>query len=680
MKVIVLKNDLESAWLFLGRKGIAQAIEVNLEAGEYCTVLEKNGDSCGVGCQILDLQTRSNRLIEKLDLKEEILTGEAFISEHKNVHDLIVEIETKLSTIEESSKPYVVALNTSSFLRKRIDQKLDALKIKRRKNRSQKSDFTALPTQEILKIEQKLTDIEQEYENTLRTSALCLNLLQKINRVSISSGVKIPIIPVESVTSLPDEKALGLLDQSVSATKSSTTNKDSIINELAPVKSTITKILEQIPKIQGALTRQLLEISDSLSMVRNAIKTNTEFGKFHFEIVSIQETLKEIDEIIKIQNQTGVCGPTAYFEAWVPKIKIEEISNELKELTKNKVIIEIEKPSDEEVAPTILKPAPRLLEAFEKLTFSLGYPRPDEINPVFIMAITFPLLFGIMFADVGQGAIILVAGLLLTLIKGRVDLKKVGEIPRYFLVASGLLIFCGISAIFFGFLFGDFFGPSGVLQPILLLTIGPFKIGGFDPLHEPLTLLRFAILIGIIILSIGLVLRVVNNIRENRFKPALISTFWLWLLLGGFSMWIYWGGISNLTLWFTDGLVMFAGLMGLPTLLIFIVSATSGGIMEGIDFSIEVLLETLDHTISFTRLAALFLTHAALNQMFLIIAGVENGIFTLQSIPILMLGTFLALSIEGLIIFVHTLRLHWIELLPEFYSGKGILFKPLKVK
>ena len=145
-------------------------------------------------------------------------------------------------------------------------------------------------------------------------------------------------------------------------------------------------------------------------------------------------------------------------------------------------------------------------------------------------------------------------------------------------------------------------------------------------------------------------------------------------------MWVYWGGISNITRWFADGTVMFLGLVVSPALLICIITATSGSIMEGIDFSIEVLIESLDHTISFSRLAALFLTHTALNYMFLIIAGVENGVFTLQSIPIILLGSILALSIEGLVIFVHCLRLHWVELLPEFYSGKGVPFKPFKVK
>lgn len=680
MKAVVLKQDIESVLLFLGRKGIAQPIEINLEAGEFCTVLEKNGDSCGIECQLLDIQNRTNRLIEKLGLKGEDLSGEAFVSENKTVRELIAEMEEKLSRIEVTSKPFIDTLNISSSLSRKMEQELYRFKIKKKKN----SPINLKPVesaQDVLQnIEQKLLDLDKTYEITLRISIRCTEMLQKINRVSAVLGVKIPKVSVESVPFPPDEKALGLLEQIVTGIKPNPANKNSIVEELMPIKATITKIMEQVPHAQEDIKKQVLEINDSLNAVKQSTKIDPELRKIHYVLVSIQETLKEVEEITKIQNQTGVCGPTVYFEAWVPKAQIEEISNELKELTKNKCILEIEEPSNGDNAPTILKPVPRIFEAFEKLTFALGYPRPDEINPVFIMAITFPLLFGIMFADVGQGAILLAAGLILTYVKGRIDLKKVGEIPRYFLVASGLLIFCGISAMFFGFLFGDFFGPSGILHPILLINLGPFKIGGFDPMHEPLSLLRFAILVGIVMLSIGLVLRVINNIREKSFKPALISTFWMWLLLGGFSMWIYWGGISNLTLWFTEGLVMFVALMGLPTLLICVVTATSGGIMEGIDFSIEVLLETLDHTISFSRLAALFLTHAALNHMFLIIAGVENGVFTLQSIPILMLGTFLALSIEGLIIFVHTLRLHWIELLPEFYSGKGILFKPLKVK
>ena len=148
---------------------------------------------------------------------------------------------------------------------------------------------------------------------------------------------------------------------------------------------------------------------------------------------------------------------------------------------------------------------------------------------------------------------------------------------------------------------------------------------------------------------------------------------------GGFILWIYWGGISNLTRWFGEGLPMFIGLIILPIITMTVITASVENIMSGIQYSIEILIESLDHTISFGRLAALSLTHSALNYMFLILGGVNHGNFTLGSIPIVLAGTILALTIEGLIIFVHTLRLHWVEWLPGFYSGKGIPFKPIKV-
>ena len=124
------------------------------------------------------------------------------------------------------------------------------------------------------------------------------------------------------------------------------------------------------------------------------------------------------------------------------------------------------------------------------------------------------------------------------------------------------------------------------------------------------------------------------------------------MLLGGFILWIYWGGISNLTKWFGEGMFMFIGLIALPLIIMTVTTATTESLMGGLQFSIEIFIESLDHTISFGRLAALSLVHSALNYMFLILGGVEHSNFTIQSIPIVLLGTILALTIEGLIIFV----------------------------
>ncbi len=177
-----------------------------------------------------------------------------------------------------------------------------------------------------------------------------------------------------------------------------------------------------------------------------------------------------------------------------------------------------------------------------------------------------------------------------------------------------------------------------------------------------------------------MILRIINHLKRREGAHAFAAFSWIWFLLGGLFMWVYWGGISQITTWFGEGLPMFLALVIGPLIIILIVMTKAENFMEGINFSIEVFIESLGHTLSFCRLAALFLTHAALSSMFLELAGVENGIFPLTSIPLIVVGTLLALSIEGLIVMVHCLRLHWIELLPKFYSGKGTPFKPIKIR
>jgi len=685
LEVVVRQEDIEAVLLFLGKMGVAQPIDVNGEKDSFDGLLEEYAVPCEITAQYSDILTRVNHRLEQLELKPEELTEKASLPPKTTLKEILAEMEQKLSEIEDRSKPFVEAINLASIFARKIDQKLHVWKINPKKlvTKNNISFSEKSPLEMLLEAERKLSEIESRLEEIDKTSARCSSILSRIERLSKNLKLKTKEAPVQKVPFPPDEKFLAFIELSLSEIGTSLTvnkPKESLINKLLTIKSTITHAMEQVPAAKANLIKQTLELRSHAEMVRRSIKTSPELRAIHLDLSSLCDMALEVDELIRAENNMARCATTVFLEAWVPKHHLENVTEGIRKITKEKCVIEEEPPSTEDMVPTVIKPVPRLFEAFEKLTFALGYPRSEEINPVWLMAITFPLLFGIMFADVGQGAILLVVGIILVYFRGKVDIKKVGDITRYFLLAGGLFILCGIAAMFFGVLFGEFFGPSGVLHPIMLITIGPFQIGGFDPMHEPLSMLRFAIFVGVTLLSLGLVLRVVNNIKEHRLKLALTSSCWLWLLLGGFFMWIYWGGISNITRWFAEGTLMFLGLTALPALLICIVTATSGSIMEGIDFSIEVLIESLDHTISFSRLAALFLTHTALNYMFLMIAGVENGSFPLQSIPIIMLGSILALSIEGLVIFVHCLRLHWVELLPEFYSGKGIPYKPLKVK
>jgi V/A-type H+-transporting ATPase subunit I len=426
--------------------------------------------------------------------------------------------------------------------------------------------------------------------------------------------------------------------------------------------------------------KHILEWQGNEYSENHIIEENPEKDTIQSSLSALNEMTKTIDILQEAKKDMAQCDKIVYFEAWVLKKKLLEIEDKIKEITHGICVIEEEKTKPDDNVPNVIRKPPLLLEGFESLTFSLGYPRKGEINPTYLMAFTFPFLFGIMFADVGQGIILIILGLFLLLKRIRTDMNKVGEIKGYLLRSAGILTLCGISSTIFGYFFGEFFGPSGVLHPVLLFEIGPFKFGGFDPMHEPLTLLRFTILIGVSFISFSLVMSVINNLRRREVARAFANLCWIWFLLGGFVMWVYWGGISQITSWFGEGLPMFAALVIAPLVIMLIVIAKVENFMEGVDLAIEVFIESLGHTLSFCRLAALFLTHTALNSMFLELGGVENGYFPLSSIPLIIIGTILTLSIEGLLVMIHCLRLHWIELLPKFYSGDGILFKPIKIK
>jgi vacuolar-type H+-ATPase subunit I/STV1 len=129
-------------------------------------------------------------------------------------------------------------------------------------------------------------------------------------------------------------------------------------------------------------------------------------------------------------------------------------------------------------------------------------------------------------------------------------------------------------------------------------------------------------------------------------------------------------------MWFAEGITFLGGLVILPLVLIILFTGLAEGFMEGIGYGVEVIAETLSHTLSYGRLMALGLVHSVMNNLFLVLGGVEHGQFSFSSIPLIAIGTILVMTVEGLIVFVHTLRLHWIEWFSKFYTGEGIPFKP----
>jgi V/A-type H+-transporting ATPase subunit I len=269
--------------------------------------------------------------------------------------------------------------------------------------------------------------------------------------------------------------------------------------------------------------------------------------------------------------------------------------------------------------------------------------------------------------------LVALTGFILALAKRRG--VRAGEIGGYFLKGSFLILLCGISSVFFGFfLYDEFFGAEawhflGFEAPAIV--VGPFKF----PVHimeEPMEILRLALYVAMLQISLGLVLQVVNHVRSKRYRQALVGPV-LWL-------WFYWSAVgypfltygSRMLQVYLSNTTFLLSFLVLP-FSVMMVSRIALHRMEGFGETLESALSSISNTISYARILALAMAHASFSLMIYRMA-------TSGSLAFLALSGFLTVlvvSFEGLLVFMHTLRLHWVEWFLKFYSGTGVPYSPL---
>ena len=572
-----------------------------------------------------------------------------------------IDIREKPEDWEEPLVPYNESTETvkkCSDIILRIEIAFDTLHIKPNDFPSAEIPITKETTEKVL------TEVEQKLDEIPIEEAKIYALASKIDQLICDLGIKPE--QFEKETSLTHTEEMELehiefelieIDKTIESTGLSNHHVlvERIVAKHFDDLDEIGKKFAQLSKFvidsERYFGKRLITLKKTVESIIGTIETGINFQDIREELLTLWARVKE-EKRIAIEKEKFVrSSKTFFFEAWVPQNLEKEAVKRITDASNGDCLIADEVPDLDENVPIITKECPSYLQAFGKLECAYGRPSSGDIDPLKIFAITFPILFGIMFADVGQGAIFVIAGIIFTLIRRKGKVKEAGDIIRYLLISGEMLIYIGFSAIFFGFIFGEFFGPSGLIHPITLAKFGPFQIGGFEPTQEPMKMLKFAILVGTIHISIGLVLRFINELRHKHYKLAIIPICWIWLIFGSLFMWAYWGGISNISLWFAEGTIMLGGLVILPLMLIFVFAALAEGFMAGVGFTVEVFAETLSHTMSYSRLMALGLIHSAMNYLFLVLGGVEHGVFPLTSIPLIAIGTILVLIIEGLVSF-----------------------------
>ncbi len=315
--------------------------------------------------------------------------------------------------------------------------------------------------------------------------------------------------------------------------------------------------------------------------------------------------------------------------------------------------------------PTKLKNNP-VFKPFEMFVKMYGLPSYGEIDPTPILAVTYILFFGIMFGDVGQAAILSIAGFLLYKFK-KMDL-------------GGIVGWVGISGVIFGFVYGSFFGNEEIIPNLLHLT--PLR-----PMEQMTRMLIGTIAMGVVIIIFGMLLNVINSFRRGDNGEAIFGhngiagiTFYVSLLLLAGNIFLKWGAPSAAFV-----IPIAAGLLSMylcEPLSKLIAGEKDWLPKDGMFFVenffelFEVLLSFLTNTISFLRIGAFAIIHVGMMMAVAILAkgGGVGGVI------VQIIGNGIVMVLEGLIVGIQVLRLEYYEMFSRYFSGRGKEFVSLKDK
>jgi V/A-type H+-transporting ATPase subunit I len=308
-------------------------------------------------------------------------------------------------------------------------------------------------------------------------------------------------------------------------------------------------------------------------------------------------------------------------------------------------------------------------------------PRYEEIDPTALIAITFPLLYGAMFGDVGHGLV----------------LAAIGWFLSRRSTLGGLLVACGLSGMIFGFIYGSVFGFEEVLPHLL------------KPSENILQILGMAIGAGIVLLIVAILLNLYNAFRARDWGRFFFDSNGLAGLILYLSFLVILGNVASKIFTgesFLPGILLTIGRIGIVVTIaqiLFVIGmclavifshplqhwmhdghfvVEGGWGMFAVQSAAEILekiISMLSNTLSFVRVGAFAIVHAGFTQAVFTIAKLVSGgqAAGFGYWTVVVLGNLFVIGLEGFIVTIQTMRLHYYEFFSKFFQGGGSPYEPL---
>ncbi len=376
--------------------------------------------------------------------------------------------------------------------------------------------------------------------------------------------------------------------------------------------------------------------------------------------------------VVKSEGELAATASTVMLTGWTPAREQPRVE---KLLAAQDCAYEISDPEAGDDVPVLLRNN-RFAENFEWVLGMYSYPQYGKFDPTFIMSIFYFIIFGLMFADVGYGLLLVLACF------GAVKIFPVRPGMKRFLLMFG---YCGISCMVCGVLFGSYFGnfPLSFMQN--MLGIPPEELPNlalipsaeanvavlFDPLQNPMGFLLVSLGIGAVHLIAGMAVKLVLMCREGKVFDGVCDIVPYWILFAGLGLLALSPAVGKyVALAGVLAIVLTQGRKNRNIFMRFV-----GGLL-----GLYNLIGYASDLLSYSRILALGLAAGVIAQVVNILATIQGPsvVGLIVMVAVFCFGHVLNLAINVLGTFVHTSRLQYIEFFGKFYEDGGTPFRPLE--